>query len=119
MKTPASELRDEKEPARIGADKQDPHGADLAVIDHRKRGLQPIEELDHRDEAGRHIDLIQYVGLVRRDDRDAEDGPEPGREDEQPDERPDQRREETPSLAEEPQGLSPRDPGETGCVASR
>ena len=62
-------------------------------------------------EARRHVDLVEDVGLVGRDDRHAEHLAEAGGEDEQPDQRPHQRREEALALVQEAQHLAPDDAG--------
>ena len=58
---------------------------------------------------GRDVDLVEDIGLVRRDDRDAEDLAEAGGEDEQPYQRSDQRRDEALALVQESQRLAPGD----------
>ena len=99
----------QQEPARERADQQHAHVAHLAVVDHRQRGLHAVEQLDHRHQSGRDIDLVQDIGLVRRNDRHAEDLAEAGGEDEQPHQRPHQRRDEALALMQEAQRLAPGD----------
>src|SRR5690606_20804174 len=106
---PREKLRQQQEPARKRADEERPHRPGLAVIDHREGGLHAVEELDHRDEAGGDVDLVEDVGDIGRRDREAEHRPETRREDEEPDERTDERREEPLALAQEPQRLAPDD----------
>ena len=60
------------------------------------------------------IDLVEHVGLVGRDDGDAEDLAESGGEDEQPDQRPHQRGDEAFALMHEAQRLAPDDAGQAG-----
>src|SRR5262249_27905091 len=57
----------------------------------------------------RNIDLIEHIGVVRRDNGDAEHLTEPDREDEQPDQRPHQRRDEAFALMQEAQAFAPDD----------
>src|SRR6202012_895443 len=90
-------------------DQQGAHVAHLTIIDHRERGLHAVEKLDHRHQPRRDIDLIGDVGLVGRDDRDAEHLAEAGCEDEEPHQWAHQRRYETLALMQEAQGLAPHD----------
>ena len=103
-------------PARQRAHQQRAHVAHLAVIDHRQRGLHAVEQLDHRHQSRRDIDLVEDVGLVGRDDGDAEHLAESGGEDEQPHQRPHQRRDKTLALMQEAQRLAPHDAVEAGDV---
>ncbi len=111
------ELGEEQKPARKRTDEEDPHRAEFPVVDHRQRRLQAVEELDHRDEARRHVDLVQDISVVRRNDRDAEDGPEPCREDEEPYERAHERRQEPAALVQKAQRLAPGDAGKADGIA--
>ena len=111
-----NELAEQQIPARQRTHQQGTHIAHLAVVDHRERRLHAVEELDHRDQAGRDIDLVENIGFVWRDDGDAEHLTEAGSEDEQPHQRPDQRRNKTFALMHEAQGLAPHNAVQAGDV---
>ena len=104
------QLRGQKKPPRRRADQQHAHAAHFAVVDHRQRGLHAVEELDHRDQARRDVDLVQDIGVVRGHDRDAERLAKSRGEDEQPDHRAHQRRDEALALVKKTQALAPHDP---------
>ena len=103
------QFRCQQPPARERADQQRAHSAGFPVIDHRQRRLHAVEKLDHRDQPGRDIDLVKNVGLVGRNDRDAENLPEAGGKNKQPDQRPHQRGDEAFALMDEAQGFAPDD----------
>ena len=65
---------------------------------------------------GRDVDLVEDVGLVWRDDRDAEDLAEAGGEDEQPDQRAHQGGDEALALMHEAQCLPPGDAAQADQV---
>ncbi len=110
------QLREQEIPARQRAHQQSAHVAHLAVVDHRQRGLHAVEQLDHRHQSRRDIDLVEDVGLVGRDDGDAQHLAESGGEDEQPDQRPHQRGDEALALMQEAQRLAPHDAAEAGGI---
>ena len=58
---------------------------------------------------GRDVDLVEDIGLVGRDDRDAEHLAKAGGEDEQPEQRPDQRGDEALALVQEAQPFAHQD----------
>jgi len=60
-----------------------------------------VEQEDDAEQARHDIDLIGDVGLVGRDDRDAEHVVEAGGEHREPHQRPDQRRQQPPALLHE------------------
>ena len=103
------QLRRQEKPARRGTDQQHAHAAHFAVVDHRQRGLHAVEELDHRDQPGRDIDLVENIGVVGRHDRYAERLSKSGCENEQPDQRAHQRGNEALALVKKAQALSPYD----------
>src|SRR5262249_22180896 len=84
----------------------------VTVVDDGQRALHALEQLDHRQQAWCDVHVVGDVGLVRRDDRDAECGPKACGENDEPDQRPNQRRKEPLTLLEESQQLAPDDAGE-------
>jgi hypothetical protein len=110
------QFRQEQERSRKGRYEQGTHGARFPVVNHRQRRLHGIEEQDHADEAWRDECLVQHVGRVGRNDRDAENLPEAGGKDKQPDQRSDQGGEEPFALVEKAQNFAPDDPAETGQI---
>ena len=113
------QLAEQQIPARQRAHQQGAHVAHLAVVDHRERGLHAVEELDHRHQSRRDIDLVEDVGFVGRDDGDAQHLAESGGEDEEPDQRPHQRGDEAFALMQEAQRLAPHDAVEAGGIFER
>src|SRR5262249_27410815 len=83
------------------------------VVDHRQRGLHAVEELDHRDQSGRNVDLVENIGVVGRHDGYAERLAKSGGENEQPNQRAHERGDETLALMKKTQALSPYDAVET------
>src|SRR5690242_6615327 len=75
-----------------------------------------MEEQHHRRKPGHDVDLVQYVGLIRRCDRKAEHIAEPRGENDEPDERPDQRSSQPPALAQRPQKFPPGNAGKSADV---
>ena len=69
----------------------------------------PLKSWIMREQPGRDVDVVGDVGLVGRDDRNAERGAEAGGENNKPDQWPDQRGEEPLALLKEAQQLAPDD----------
>src|SRR3990170_1167223 len=103
------QARQQEEPARERRGEQHPHRTHLAVVDHRQRALHALEQLDHREQAWRDVHVVGDVGLIRRDDRDAERGAEARGKNNEPNQWPNQGREKPLALLEEAQQLAPDD----------
>ena len=116
---PGEKLGEQQRPAREGARQQHPHRADLAVVDHRQRGLHAGEELDHHRQPRRDVFLVKDVGVVGRNDGHAQRRAEAGGEDEQPDQRPHQGAEEALLLVDELEQFALGDAGKADPVAGR
>ena len=110
------QARHQQEPARQGRREQHAHRTHLAVVHHRQRALHALEQLDHREQARRDVHVVGDVGLVGRDDRDAERRAEACGKNDQPDQRPDERREKPLALLHEAQELAPDNAGEGAGV---
>ena len=113
---PARSLQNSRYQRGSGLTRKRAHIAHLAVVDHRERGLHAVKQLDHRHQSGRDIDLVEDVGLVWRDDGDAEHLSKAGGEDEQPHQRPHQCGNEALALMQEAQSFPPHDTVQAGDI---
>src|SRR5262249_3073208 len=82
-------------------------------------GLHGVEELDHANQARRHEHFIEHVGLIGRNDRNAEHLAEAGGKNEQPNQRPDEGGQEALALMQKAQHLAPGDAGKAGGIAGK
>src|SRR5579875_399053 len=100
-------LRKQQIPTRERADQKRFHAAHLPVVNHRKRALHAVEQLDHRHQAGSDVNLIRNIGFIRRNDGNAEHKVKSGRKNHQPNQWPHERGDESAALVEPTQRLAP------------
>ncbi len=102
-----------------GLDKERAHVAHFAIVDHGKRRLHAVEQLDQQHQTRCDVDLVQYVCVIGRYDGETEDLPEAGSKDEEPDQRAHERGDEALALMQEAQSFPPNDAFETDGVLRR
>jgi hypothetical protein len=78
--------------------------------------LHAVEQLDQQHQSRRDVDFVEYIGLVGRNDRQAEYLPKAGGEDEEPDEGTHEGGHEALTLMQEAQPFTPNNPLEADRV---
>ncbi len=99
--------------ARGRAGEQHAHAAHFPVVDHRQRALHAVEQQDHAGQPGHDVHLIGDVGVVGRDDGDAQCRAKAGGEHQQPQQGPYQGAEQPGALQHETQPFARYDAAET------